>query len=122
MKLHEAGFILFTEQYEKMVTFYRDVLALPVRADKSFFIVFNWGYGYLMVEPFVPGHRVQPLHDGGSPLVLRLNVFDLEQTVDELRAKGVAVAVESFDWGTVATFVDPDGNVLELKDAPDFYE
>ncbi len=122
MKLHEAGLLLFTEQYEKMVAFYRDVLALPLRADKSFFVVFSWGYSYLLIEPYVAGHRVQPPKLGQAPHVLRLNVFDLDQTVAELRNKGVAVSVESFDWGTVATFVDPDGNVLELKDAPDFYE
>ena len=122
MRLHEAGLILFTSKYEEMVRFYRDQLCLPVRADKQFFIVFQWGYGYLMLEPYVEGHRVQPPHNGVSPHVLRLNVFDIERTVDELRLNGIEVAVETFEWGVVATFCDPDGNVLELKDAPDFYE
>ena len=78
LRLHEAGLILFTSKYEEMVRFYRDQLCLPVRADKQFFIVFQWGYGYLMLEPHVEGHRVQPPHIGVSPHVLRLNVFDIE--------------------------------------------
>ena len=41
---------------------------------------------------------------------------DIESSVDELKAAGVEIAgdVAEHPWGKVATFVDPDGNELQL--------
>ena len=122
MKLHESGIIVFTRQFEEMVLFYRDLLKLPVRAVTPIFCAFHFGYSYLLIEPFVPGHAVQSTDLGPPPHVLRLNVFDFEESVQELMERGVETHVEHFEWGSVATIRDPDGNVLELKDAPDFFD
>lgn len=122
MKLHEPGLIIFTNQFSEMTAFYRDVVCLPVRVLKPEFSVFHWGNGYLMIEPFVTGHPIQAVDCGKAPFVLRLNVFDLDQVAEHVRAQNISVQVERFDWGTVAAFCDPDGNHIELKDAPDFFE
>lgn len=44
---------------------------------------------------------------------------DLEKTVAELRAKGVAFDgdIERADWGSSAIFKDPDGNSFVLSEA-----
>jgi hypothetical protein len=123
MQLHESGILCFTEQYEQMVHFYEHAIGLPVRARKPYFTVFDFGQSYLLIEPYVPGHPVQPDRTRGRvPYVLRLNVFDFVESVAELRDRGLELTVQAFEWGQVGTLYDPDGNVLELKDAPDLYE
>jgi hypothetical protein len=123
MHLHESGILCFTEQYEQMIAFYEHSLRLPVRARKPYFTVFDFGQSYLMIEPYVPGHVMRPVANGPrTPFVLRLNVFDFVESVVELQARGLAVEVQHFAWGQVGTLTDPDGNVIELKDAPDLYE
>ena len=55
--------------------------------------------------------------------MLRFNVDDVPGAAAMLLAKGVDVEVKTFDWGTVGTFHDPDGNLCELKNADDpFFE
>jgi len=51
-----------------------------------------------------------------NPTKLRFNVEDVDETVAELRQKGVATEVESYSWGTIANFTDPDGNLCSLWD------
>ena len=43
------------------------------------------------------------------------------QVSDELRKQGITVTREDFTWGKVATFLDPDGNMCEFKNADDGY-
>jgi catechol 2,3-dioxygenase-like lactoylglutathione lyase family enzyme len=122
MRIHETGIILFTANYDAMVEFYRDVLQLPIRAARPEFYVFHWGLSYLMVEPFVPGHAIQSRPSGLQPQVIRFNVFDLHESVRAFAEQNIDVVVQSHAWGTIATLFDPDGNLIELKDAPDFFE
>ena len=49
----------------------------------------------------------------GSEMCIR------DRAADMLRAKGLTVDVRVYDWGTVGTFIDPDGNACELKNADD---
>lgn len=53
----------------------------------------------------------------GSLKGLVLESDHLEETVERLRAKGVAVeGIEEAPWGRFATFYDPDGNGIVLRD------
>lgn len=112
--LEQAGLVLFTERYGACAAFYRDVLELEVFADKGKLIVFRFGDGYLMVEDqgvasSGPKTRAQ------SPITLRLNVADVEAVAKRLRTHGTVVDVATFEWGTIGSFTDPDGNRLELR-------
>jgi lactoylglutathione lyase len=40
---------------------------------------------------------------------------------DDLRQRGIEIDVQIHSWGTVGTFLDPDGNMCELKNADDPY-
>ncbi len=122
LKLHETGIIIFTQNYASMIAFYRDFVGLTIRVTKPEYTVFSWGYSYLMIEPFLPNHYVKADQCGQASFIIRLNVFQIDEAIIELQEKGVSVDVEKYDWGTVASFLDPDGNFLELKDAPDFFE
>jgi len=56
-----------------------------------------------------------------NPTMLRLNVDNVFEAAALFEGRGVRVELKEFDWGTVGTFMDPDGNACELKDAGDPY-
>lgn len=112
------GIILGTERYEACLRFYRDVLELPVWFEKEGLCCLYFGDGYLMIE--TGGHaRDGRKSNAENPTMLRFNVKDVDSAADLLEARGIPVQRKSFDWGQVATFMDPDGNACELKDAED---
>lgn len=112
--LEQPGLVLFTEHYDACVRFYRDTLGLETFADKGNLIVLKFGSGYLIVEDggvAMPGGKTR----AQSPITLRFNVADVEAVAATLRSKDVPVDVASFEWGTIGTFLDPDGNRCELR-------
>lgn len=120
MKLHVKthGIILGTERFVECVAFYRDVLGLPVWYVKDQLVCFRFGDGYLMVETTEAALDFRKPGSGSSTM-LRFNVEDVQGAAALLQSKGVDVEVKVFDWGTVGTFMDPDGNKCELKNADD---
>jgi lactoylglutathione lyase len=114
------GIILGTERFDDCVHFYRDILGLPVWYVKPSLVCLRFGDGYLMIETGGVAHEGRK-PQSGNPTMLRFNVDDVAASAKALRAKGVAVEVAQFDWGTVGTFHDPDGNACELKNADDPY-
>lgn len=116
------GIILGTERYDECVAFYRDTLGLPVWYDKPGLVCLRFGHGYLMIETGGFANKNVPTQrkpNSENPTMLRFNVKDVEAAARLLESKGVAVTVKVFEWGTVGTFLDPDGNACELKDAGD---
>jgi len=51
---------------------------------------------------------------------LRMNVQDVIAMASKLKAKGIDVDLQMHDWGTVAKFRDPDGNLCAFKDSSTF--
>lgn len=115
MQIELTGIILFTEKYKECVEFYRDVLGLSFVFSKPALTILNFGGVYLMIES---GGAAKPEQKCSkeNPTILRFNVKNVELAASELRAKGVGVEVNTFDWGIVGCFTDPDGNRCELKD------
>jgi lactoylglutathione lyase len=116
MTLNKSGVILFTEHYQKAVSFYENVLGLGVRERKTNLTVFDFGGSYLMVEV---GGFSSPIEKDrhSNPTVLRLDIDDFDETVLSLKRMNVPVEVDAFDWGRIGSLVDPDGNRIELKDS-----
>lgn len=58
--------------------------------------------------------------EGGAVIAFRPSE-DIEEAVEALSAEGVEIAggVTEHPWGKVATFLDPDGNELQLYEPPD---
>lgn len=112
------GIILGTERFEACVIFYRDTLGLPVWYEKPGLLCLRFGSGYLMIETGGMA-RDQRKPNSENPTMLRFNVNDVRKAATELESKGVPVQVAEYNWGIVGTFVDPDGNACELKDAGD---
>jgi lactoylglutathione lyase len=51
---------------------------------------------------------------------LRFNVPDVKAAADATQARGIEVYYQEHDWGTVAKFWDPDGNLIAFKDEAGF--
>jgi predicted enzyme related to lactoylglutathione lyase len=109
-----AGVIVWTENFAVMARFYRDVLGLSPRSVKADFINFAWGGLRLSVAAHDGVHGV-----ARDPLRIMINfaVEDIDAAVARLQAAAVAFTrlPEAEEWGgRVATFLDPDGNTLQL--------
>jgi lactoylglutathione lyase len=117
-KVQTYGIILETERFDDCVAFYREVLGLPVWFEKAQLVCFRFGDGYLMVETGGVATKKRK-SKSQNPTTLRFNVESVEGSADALMRMGVHVGIETFDWGTVGTFVDPDGNTCQLKNADD---
>lgn len=115
MNFQEFGLILFTENYESCVSFYRDTLNLPVRNVKPTLVSFDLPHGYLMVEKGGAGNDQEKARHQ-NPTVIRFDVEDLDKEVRQLEERGAAFKDKrlAFDWGTIAVLTDPDGNRIEL--------
>jgi len=111
-----AGILVWTEadRFPAMAHFYRDTLGLTPRSAKSDFINFDW-HGVRLsvgVHDRVRGTSLEPLR-----IMLNLTVADIRAAHARLARAGVVFSREPAreDWGGwVATFADPDGNVLQL--------
>lgn len=120
LNIKTHGIILGTERFEDCVVFYRDVLEQPVWYEKPGLVCLRFGDGYLMIETggvARDGRKSQ----AENPTMLRFNVDDVSAASDLLRQRGVAVDVQTYSWGIVGTFYDPDGNACEFKNADDPY-
>jgi predicted enzyme related to lactoylglutathione lyase len=109
-----------SEQPEAMVAFYRDVLELaPDPAFEQF-----GGGGFLAggITIVIDGHsetrgRAREPHR----MLLDFTVPDIRADYERLKARGVTFVREPSPegWGGfIATFLDPDGNYLQLFELP----
>ena len=113
-----AGVIIWTDRYPEMLAFYRDVLGLTPRSERSTFANFEWDGFRLSVAAHdeVHGPARDPLR-----IMVHLRVADIAATHRRLVEQGVEFsrAPEQERWGGwVATFADPDGNTLQLLQLP----
>jgi catechol 2,3-dioxygenase-like lactoylglutathione lyase family enzyme len=120
--LQNSAVIAFsaTRDAERAKSFYRDELGLRLVADEPFALVFDANGTMLRIQK---AGVFEPL----PFTLLGWHVADIEQTVDQLRARGVAfVRYEGMEqdardiWqapgssARIAWFKDPDGNLLSL--------
>jgi lactoylglutathione lyase len=114
MHIVQPGLLLYVEHYVQCVAFYRDKISLPVAYFKESLTCFELGSAYLMVEEGGVS-SIAEKSIANNPVALRFNVLDIKSAADHLREPGVAVELQSFDWGEIGVFMDPDGNRCELK-------
>ena len=115
-----AGVLIWTEsaRFDAMARFYRDRLGLTPRSSKPDFINFDWGGVRLSVSVHdrVSGHSRDPFR-----IMVNLAVDDIRAVHARLREAGVVFTrpPEVEEWGgMVASFLDPDGNLLQLMQLP----
>lgn len=115
--------IIWTSRIAEAEKFYRGLLGLVLRTKSDGALVFDVGGGDLRVSPV-------PSTTRGEHTVLGFAVPDVDSTVAELGARGVAFErfdgfphdengiVVSPDGARVAWFRDPDGNILSVVQLP----
>lgn len=115
-----AGVLLWTSQFDAMLAFYRETLGLTPRSVKPEqpFASFAWGEVRLSIGAHeeVQGPARDPLR-----VMVNLAVDDIAAVHRRLAAAGVTFLREPEleAWGgMVATFSDPDGNILQLFQLP----
>jgi predicted enzyme related to lactoylglutathione lyase len=114
-----AGVIIWTDQLERMAAFYRDTLGLPVHSTRPHFIAFEFDGVRLSVGTHsdVHGPAPEPVR-----VTVNLGVRDIQAVWREMTARGVVFVrpPEREHWGGwVASFRDPDGNLLQLLQQPE---
>lgn len=119
MKLDRTGIILYTIKYEDCVRFYQNILGFKVMFKTYNLTCFEFGPSYLMVEREDENLQLE-LEHSRHKTCLRLNVSNVEQMAQYIQEKGVSVDLQVHDWGTVAKFTDPDGNLCAFKDSEKF--
>ena len=114
-----TGLILYVQQYQACVDFYANKLELPQLFHTEMLTCFAFGDAYLMVEQ-EDESQLQEKGDHRIRTCLRMNVADVQLLADRLTAQGIAVDYQEHEWGTIAKFFDPDGNLCAFKDSEKF--
>lgn len=120
MKFDRTGIILYAINYELCVDFYIDKVGLNILFKTEFLTCFEFGDSYLMVEPDDEEHISAQVEGVRDKICLRMNLENVKDVADRLRSKGVEVNYQEHDWGTIAKFYDPDGNLCAFKDSATF--
>lgn len=119
MKFDRTGIILYTIQYKKCVEFYEIELGLNKMFESEHLTCFEFGQSYLMIE-------LDDEYNGQKPVTerfktcLRMNVPNVKILADKLTEKNIKVDYQEHSWGTIAKFLDPDGNLCAFKDSKKF--
>ena len=118
MKIDQFVVNVNSEQPEKLVAFYRDILGLTANADfgPGAFMAGSSSFIALIIEGHgdVKGATKEP-----HRVLLNFLVGDLASEEARLRGQGVEFimgATQEPGFGTVATFLDPDGNYCQLME------
>jgi predicted enzyme related to lactoylglutathione lyase len=105
---------IWSEDLNNLLPFYRDVLGLKVSLETPGFVVFG--------EPGAPAVAVgthSEVHGRASDParhLVGLETDDIQQDWHRLKGAGVEFIEDPTDYGSVrvATFKDPEGNLLQL--------
>ncbi|ATP39814.1 glyoxalase [Solibacillus sp. R5-41] len=122
MKLAMKYIILYVNDFEKTIHFYRDILALPIKMEQGTYVEFDTGATTLSVNT-----RESVKEEIGLDVpdtIVKMQTFeigfvveDVEGTIENLRNQGVPIIKEPAKkpWGqTVAYVADPDGHYIEI--------
>lgn len=116
---------LLVTEYEACYSFYRDTLGFSVSYEDEDYASFEAGNAIVAINKRammagITGTTDLPVAAECQDRVLvHFQVDDVDQTVAELRAKGVVIVAEPTDrptWGSrTAHFRDPDGTLIEIS-------
>ncbi len=117
---------LLARDFAACFRFYRDTLGFPVAFGEETDVYADFNTGEVTIALFDRGAMAEAVGAAALPsaaaaqdtVTLCFAVDDVNQTCDDLRAKGVQLVTEPQDrpdWMIrTAHFRDPDGNLLEV--------
>ncbi len=115
---HMNGVIIWTEDLSPLREFYCGKLGLVPHSDRPYFVSFKWGGLRFAIgtHDHVRGSARDP-----HRIMVNFEVDRIHEVCEELRHKGVEFIrnPEQEHWGGwVASFKDPDGNIVQLLEQP----
>ena len=119
MEFDRTGIILYTIEYKKCVEFYEIILGLKKMFESENLTCFKFGQSYLMVE-LDDEYNGQKTETERFRTCLRMNVPNVKLLAEKLTAENIKVDYQEHSWGTIAKFLDPDGNLCAFKDSGNF--
>jgi len=106
------GIIISTDDLTRLLPFYKDTLGLGTQIQSEGFVVLGGGQIALGLHSQVRGKSRDP-----NRVIVNLNVDDCQAEYERLSGMGVEFirkpSKEAPDL-KIATFLDPDGNTLQL--------
>ena len=113
-----VGITFWTDDLSRMFHFYNDILRLPLHSKHDGFIAFQVGNLRLNL-----GKHTEVNQSSKDPyrIMANLSVMDIVSIHRDMVKQGVQFIrePEKESWGgIVATFSDPDGNILQLLEFP----
>ena len=121
--MHRVGYVIvFVEDLERSLAFYRDVIGLPFRLQGDGYVEFategsRFGlYDRDRLDELTGQDSAAPARPGGEVVFL---VADVDAEAERLRAAGATILAGPVDrvWGHRTLHVeDPDGFVVELAE------
>jgi predicted enzyme related to lactoylglutathione lyase len=116
--VHSA--IIWTGDFPRLLSFYRDTVGLESEFEGDAFVMFKSSLGGqlgLGAHSEVTGQSKEPVR-----VMVNFTVADIAAEYERLKSRGVnftkAPEVDPGDGFTIATFIDPDGNTLQLFQPP----
>ena len=109
-----AGVVIWTENLHRLSSFYQNALDMKPHSVRSGFVAFQFGDTRLSLGKHdnVVGKSEEPYR-----VMVNLGVADIHEAFRTLESRGVVFirSPEKEHWGGwIATFFDPDGNILQL--------
>lgn len=115
---------LLSADHERLIQFYTEVVGLePLSPDedpaKEKWYGFKTGKAGFAIEPMSNRDKYQFDYQKGNPVLIQFKAETLEELTEwtkRLEAAEVPIGQRIMEksYGIVTTFVDPDGNVIEL--------
>lgn len=117
MEILKTGFILYTINYKECVFFYEKLLELKVLYRNEMLTCFDFYGSYLMVEIDDETKQTESSIPSRDRACIRLNVKNVKKACEVLEEHSIAYTYGEYDWGTIAKFRDPDGNLIGFRSA-----
>lgn len=122
MEILKSGFILYTINYKECVFFYENILKLDVLYRKDSLTCFDFNGSYLMVEIDDESNLTEPSIAKRDKTCLRMNVKNVKKACEILDKNAIPYDYHEFDWGIIAKFRDPDGNLIGFRSTQEHEE
>lgn len=123
MSANLAGIILWTDDLIRLSSFYEKALGLKPHSVREDFIAYRWDMGATDIRFSIGLHsKIQGSAKDPLRVMVNFNVRNIIDMVSKLKESGAKFIrdPELEHWGGfVATFEDPDGNVVQLLQQPE---
>lgn len=109
--LNRCRINVMVSNMDAAVSFYTDTLGLE--------LINRYGDHYAEIQAAELMIGLHPASDRttfGNNISIGLGVFDFDETLKDLKSKGIAFTMGTDEWIRIATFADPDGNPLYLAE------